>query len=195
MNAQDLNREVGVWRAVARLGDYKLKEVVWPEILLGAVIGGGGAALAVQATDLKARIDVMGVILPLAGTLLAVIFAALAIVVSLPSKSYLRMLEETEEGGMRRFLDPFLVAVGVQTVLFLAALAFRLFANNVAWWIEHVAFYILGFLFVFALLDVAALARQLVRHGILRAVDATLSDDSDDSARGNVAKLPERRGQ
>jgi hypothetical protein len=47
--------------------------------------------LAVQATDLKARTDVMGVILPLAGTLLAVIFAALAIVVSLPSMSYLRM--------------------------------------------------------------------------------------------------------
>jgi hypothetical protein len=192
VNLDDFDKKIGVWRAVARLGDYKLKEAVWPEAVLAVVIGGGGAALAVRGTDLKDRLDVMGDVLPLAGAFLAVVFAALAIVVSLPATSYLRMLQQTPEGGMRRFLDPFLVAVGVQVLLLLLVLGYRLFADSVSWLIEHGAFYFIGFLFVFGLLDIVNLARQLVRHGILRAVDASIEDDEDQTG-GRVRRLPERR--
>jgi hypothetical protein len=191
MTDEDLKKPIGVWRAVAGLGDYKAKHLIWPEGLLAAVIGGGGSVFIVRATTEADRIDAMGDVLPLAGAFLAVVFAALAIVVSLPSTSYLRMLEETPGGGMRRFLDPFLVAVGVQVTIVLLAVGYRLAAEHIPWWVEHAVFYAVGFLFVFGLLDLAALARALVRHGILRAVDATLPEDAAQGA--PVPRLEDRR--
>jgi hypothetical protein len=187
-----LRRPVGVWRAILALGDYRLKDALWPETALGLLIGGGGAFLVVRSTDVGERIGAMGDVLALAGALLAVIFAALAIVVSLPSTSYLRMLGETT-GGMRKFLDPFLVAVGTQIALLLLTLAYRFVADDVASWIEHAAFYVIGTLFVFGVLDVANLARQLVRHGVLRAADAAMAVDPEGEG-GDVHRLPDRRG-
>lgn len=185
--ADDLNQPVGVWRA---LGEFKLKEMV-PETALALLVGGGGAALVVRATDVADRADVMNEVMALAGAFVAVTFTALALVVSIPSTSYLRMLHETRDGGIRRFLDPFLLGVGVQITVILIALAFRLVAEDVAWWLEHAGFYVLGFLFAFAVLDLAALARQLVRHGILRAVDATIAEEEKEAA--DVRRLPGRR--
>lgn len=188
-----LKRPVGVWRAVLALGDYRLKEALWPEATLALIIGAGGSALIVRGTEVPARVDLMGEVLTLAGAFLAVVFTALAIVVSLPSTRYLRLLGETENGGMRRFLDPFLVAVGVQISLILLTIAYRFAARPVVAWIEHVAFYAIGALFVFGVLDLAGLARQLVRHGVLRAADAALEDEAREQ-RARVRQLPDRRG-
>jgi hypothetical protein len=188
MTLQDAAK-VGVWRAFA---ECKLGEVVWPEGLLALLIGGGGAGAAVFATKLSARVASTGDLLFLSGALLAVVFTALAIMVSLPSTSYLRMLNETPEGGMRRFLDPFLVAVGIQLAVVLLGLGYRLLAPHVGTWPEGVAFGTLGFLFVFGLLDIAALARQLVRHGIYRAADAAMSYEEESGRPSAVRKLPSR---
>lgn len=174
MGDSDLRRPVGIWRA---LGEFKLREAVWPEGLLAALLGGGGAALIVSATPVAERVGAAGDVLALAGAFLGVVFTSLAIVVSLPSTSYLRMLGQTPDGGMRRFLDPFLVAVGTQILIVLTAVAYRRLAGDVAPWIEHVAFYALGFFFVFGVLDIASLARSLVRHGVLRAEDAALAEE------------------
>lgn len=149
---EGLRRPVGVWRAVAALGDYRLKEALWPEIMLALVIGGGGSVLVVRSTGLAERTSTMNDLLFIAVALLAVVFAALAVVVSLPSTSYLRMLGETPGGGMRKFLDPFLVAVGTQIALVLLALAYRFVADDLAAWLEHATFYLIGFLLVFGLL-------------------------------------------
>jgi hypothetical protein len=197
MANDDLTRPVGVWRA---LGEFKLKDAMWPEGLFALVIGGGGSALVIGVTKLAERVGVIGDVLVLAGAFLAVVFTALAIVVSLPSTSYLRMLGETPEGGMRRFLDPFLVAVGTQLAVVFLAVAYRLVAGDVASWVEHVGFGLVGFLFVFGLLDIAALARQLVRHGILRAADAALEPNERErdhgvGGGGTVRPLPGRRGE
>lgn len=189
MTQDDLDRPVGVWRAV---GDFRLKDMLWPEGVLALLIGGGGAALILGAASLSSRTDIMGDVLALAGAFLAVVFTALAIVVSLPSNSYLRMLGETPNGGMRRFLDPFLVAVGTQVALILLCIAYRLVATDVPSAVEHGAFGFIAFLFVFGLLDIAALARQLVRHGILRATDAMLDANGHGGNGGEaqVRRLP-----
>ena len=189
---EGLRRPVGVWRAVAALGDYKLKDALWPEVVFAIAVGAGGPALIVRGTSVVERVGLMGDVLALAGAFLAVVFAALAIVVSLPSTSYLRLLGETENGGMRKFLDPFLVAVGTQIGLILLALAYRFGAEPVPGWIEHVAFYVIGTLFVFGLLDLAGLARQLVRHGVLRAAEAAM-DGRGAETDGRVRQLPDRR--
>jgi small-conductance mechanosensitive channel len=190
---EGLRRPVGVWRAVIALGDYPLKQALWPEAILALVIGGGGSVFIVRATTASERVGAASDVLVLAAALLGVVFAALAIVVSLPSTSYLRMLGETEDGGMRKFLDPFLVAVGTQIVLLLLAFAYSLAAEAVPWWVEHAAFYVMATVLVLGLLDIAGLARQLVRHGVLRAADAAVSEEEQRRA-GDVHRLSERRG-
>jgi small-conductance mechanosensitive channel len=186
--------KVGVWRAVAGLGDYKIKHLLWPEGIPAAVIGGGGAVLVARGTDVNARHDAAGTVLPLAGGLLAVVFAALAIVVAIPTSRYLAMLYQTPNGGLKRFLDPFLFAVGTQIAIVLLALGYTLGAGAVSWQLEHAAFYVLGFLFVYGLLDIAGLARSLVRHGINRAKDA-MHEAVEEESGGQVRQLdPQRRG-
>lgn len=185
--SSDLQRPVGVWRAV---GEVKLRDLLWPEGLLAVAIGGGGTVLAIGSTTPTARGSEVGDVLVLAGALLAVVFTALAIVVSLPSSSYLRMLAKTPGGGMRHFLDPFLVAIGTQISLVLLSVAYGLLASAVSSVIEHLAFGAISVLFVFGVLDIAALGRQLVRHGIFRAADAVL-DEADGQT--EVTRLSERR--
>jgi|SRR5215203_1760484 len=185
--------QVGIWRAFRALGHYRLVDALWPEVIFGLVIGAGGAVLAIQSTDTATRIGIAADVLGLAGVLLAVTFAALAFVVAIPSGGYLRLLGETNDGGMQRFLDPYLVAVGAQVGLILLAFGYRIFAETVSNPVDHVAFAGLGFLVVFAILDIAALARQLVLHGVLRAQEAVIETE-DTGAGGSVKRLPERRG-
>jgi hypothetical protein len=173
--------KVGIWRAVLSLGDLRVKQLLWPEGLPALVLGGGGAFLVVRATSLSTRVAATGNLVVLAGALLAISFTALAIVVSLPSSHYLRAMAQGQ-GGIQAFLDPFLVAVGTQLALILLAFGYQMFAAHVARPVEHACFYALGFLLMFGLLDVGALARSLVRHGILRSRAAVDELEDADSA-------------
>jgi hypothetical protein len=71
----------------------------------------------------------------------------------------------------------------------LLALAYPLAAESVSAPVEHAAFYVLGFLVVYGLLDVAALARSVVRHGIGRAKESVREAERE----GTVAHLEDRR--
>lgn len=186
---EDLAQPVGIWRA---LGEFKIKDALWPEGFFGLVLGAGGSVLVVTATKEVERASAVSTVLVLSGAFFGIVFAALAIVVSLPSASYLRMVQGTPGGGMRRFLDPFLVATGTQVALLLLSVAYQLLASHVSPSVEHVVFVLIGFLFVFGVLDIAGLARQLVRHGVLRAVDAELEVDHQEQSDGSVRRLPRR---
>ena len=185
--------KVGVWRALGRLGSYTVREFLWPEGVLGVVIGVGGSWLIVKGTSAADRVDAMGDVLALSGALLAVAFTALALVVSIPSARYIRKMAETPGGGMIRFLDPFLVAVGTQASILLGGFAYTLGAAHVPWQLEHAAFYTLSFLVVFGLLDVVALARSLVRHGLNRGIEALREGGGDAGA--DVRRIDDRRGE
>jgi hypothetical protein len=185
MSGQIPDLRVGVWRAV---GELKLRQLLWPEGLPSIAAGVGGGVLAIQATATATRVSAISSLIVLSGALLAICFTALAIVVSLPSSRYLRAMSEGE-GGMRVFLDPFLVAVGTQLAIILLALAYQLFAEHVARPIEHVSFCLLASLFVFGLLDIAALARSLVKHGILRSLAAASENVEDEHGGGDVRPI------
>jgi hypothetical protein len=180
--------KVGIWRAVLGLGDLRVKQLLWPEGLPALILGGGGAFLVVRATSLSTRIGATDNLVVLAGALLAISFTALAIVVSLPSSHYLRAMAQGQ-GGIQAFLDPFLIAVGTQLALIFLGFGYQMFAAHVARPVEHACFYALGFLLVFGLLDVGALARSLVRHGILRSRVAV---DELDETGGDVRALRAR---
>lgn len=166
--------KVGVWRSAARLGGLRLDEILWPEGLPALIFGAGGAVLLVRASSVSERVGQMDSIVQLGAALLAVVFTALAIMVALPSGRYLQALQndDPESDGMQRFLEPFLLALGVQLLVVVIALAYALGADAVSPPMEHAAFYVLGFLVVYGLLDVSALARSIVRHGIGRAVES-----------------------
>ena len=183
---------VGVWRAVGRLGSYTVRELFWPEAVFGVIIGVGGSVAIIRGTKLTDRIQSVGDVLTLGGALLAVIFTALALVVSIPSTDYIRKMADTLNGGILRFLDPFMVAVGTQVAVLLFGFGYRLAAAHVPWKVEHAAFSVLAFLVVFGLLDVVALARSLVRHGVNRGVEALSNSDTQDPA--NLRRLDDRRG-
>jgi small-conductance mechanosensitive channel len=187
----DLVPKVGIWRSVAHLGNYKLKDLLWPEGLPAIAIGIGGALAIVSATELSDRIAFMTTIAQLAAAFLAVVFTALVIMVALPSGSYLSALQKDDpwSNGMKDFLSPFLIAVGTQIAILLLAIGYGLAAQGVSESVEHIAFCVLGFLLVYGLLDIAALARSLVRHGILRARDAVREAEEDKK----VHSLPGRR--
>lgn len=184
--------KVGVGRALVGLLDHKARHLLWPEGLPAVIVGAGGAWLLTRATSLQQRVEVMGDLVQIAAAMLAIAFTALAIIVALPAGRYLRALQEDrpDGDGMRVFLDPFLVAVGVQVALLLSVISFGLAASVVSPTVERIWFCAIGFLLVYGLLDVVALARSLVRHGINRAVDAVREHDTDDA---RVAKLPDRR--
>jgi hypothetical protein len=182
--------KLGAWRSAARLGDYRLREVLWPEGLPALVFGAGGAVFLVGATSVSQRVAQMDSVVQLGAALLAVVFTALAIMVALPSGRYLQALQrdDPESDGMQRFLEPFLLTLGVQVAVVILALAYALAAPVVSAAVEHAAFYLLGFLVVYGLLDMVALARSVVRHGIGRAVEAVREAERD-----NVSDLERRR--
>lgn len=192
MNPSDRPKlKIGVWRAIGGLGNYRLKQLLWPEGLPALVIGVGGAVAILSATNTADRAHFMGTLVQLSGTLLAIVFTALAILVALPAERYLRALQrdEADSDGMRHFLDPFLVAVGTQIAILILASAHGLVASNLSRGVEHAVFCAIGFLLIYGLLDIAALARSLVRHGVLRAAEAVRAAE----AQENVHPLPERQ--
>ena len=188
-----MSKRVGLWRAVGRLKDMKAGELLWPELTSGLLIGVGGGVWIVDTTHLDGRLTLVSEMLPLAGALLAVVFAGLALVVSIPSQDYIRAMAQVPGGGIVRFLDPFLIAVGTQVGLILLAFAYQAGAKHVTPPIEHAAFYVIGFLLVLGLLNIVALARSLVRHGVNRGIEALAQDEGDAAEGEKVPSLGERR--
>lgn len=173
------------------MGNVKVRELFWPEGVSAVLLGVGGAIVILKGTSVTARLAVASDFLTLSGALLAVVFTGLALVVSIPSPDYMRKLAETPGGGMIRFLDPFLIAVGTQAALILVAFAYKLAAEHVPRVIEHAAFCVLGFLLVFGLLDVVALARSLVRHGLNRGIESQESSHAESVPRIDRRRLGE----
>jgi hypothetical protein len=185
--------KIGILRAVGGLANYQLKDVLWPEGLPALLIGLGGSIMVVRATKLTVRLSAVGSLVGLSAALLAVVFAALAILVALPASRYLSALAATKPdespSGFQRFLNPYLVAVGTQVTILLLAVAYGLVARRIPADVEHVAFYVIGFFFVYGLLDIAGLARSLVRHGVFRSEESATADEPS----GDVRRLRDRR--
>jgi small-conductance mechanosensitive channel len=186
--------KIGIWRAVGGLANYRLIDVLWPEGIPALLIGGGGSVLVVRATKITARAAAVASLVGLSAALLAVVFAALAILVALPASRYLTALAATKPdespGGFQRFLNPYLLAVGTQVSILLLAIAYGLVASRLPAHVEHAVFYVVSFLFVYGLLDIAGLARSLVRHGVFRSTEGS----SDATGSSDVHHLSDRRG-
>ncbi len=167
-----LRREFGFWPALGRL---RLSDLAAPEVWIGALGGTLGGILLVRFADRAERIAVAEDYLTLAGALVGVVFAGFALVVGLLSNEYLRWLE-TNRDGVKGFLSPFLVSVGLQVGSLILVIVYRAIAPQVpsAW--EKGIFIVLSVVFLLAVLDIVALARSVLMHGVARARGLTVDD-------------------
>ncbi len=161
-----LRREVGFWPLLARA---PVGQLLFSPEAIGAFLLTLGGYFAYRVTTVGDRVDAVGDFLVISGALLGIVFAALALVVSFFSDEYLRLLDEAPNGGVKVFLSPFMVAVGLQVGALFAAISYRIVATNLpgAW--EQWTFLATCFLFAYATLDVVALGRSVLLHALNRA--------------------------
>lgn len=178
-----LRRRVGFWNA---LGRQNLRSVAGLETLTALAVGISGSVWLLHVGNLEDRTILVNSYVGLAGALLGIVFAALALVVALFTTEYLRFLDEDGSGdGVIEFLSPFMIAIGLQIGVLLGAVAYGAGASHIpdkveAWWFGTVTT-----LFLIAALDVIALARSVVMHGVARAKLKTLA----------VTDIDERRAE
>jgi MFS family permease len=153
----------------------RLSDLAAPEVVFGAVIGVGLAVSLDLLSKPAERIAVAGDYLPIAGALLGIVFAGFALVIALMTDEYLRWLEDTDSGVIG-FLSPFMVSVGLQVGTLLGAVLFRATASHLPLSAEKWFFGVISVLFFVAALDIVALARSILMHGVARARGLKISD-------------------
>lgn len=162
--------DVGFWKSLSKL---RLGEL-WPEGLLAAAISAGISVGLLWRGDEAARYVTSGDYLLISGALVGVVIAGFALVVSLMSDKYAVWLDGQGD-GVRAFLQPFMVGVGLQIGALLAAVVYRALASLLPRHAEEAGFIIASFLFCYAALDVVALGRNVMAHGLTKAEAATIA--------------------
>jgi hypothetical protein len=167
-----LRREFGFWGSLGRM---RLSDLATPEVVAGVLIGAGLAAALDNVATRSARLAVAGDYLPIAGALLGIVFAGFALVIALMSDDYIRWLEETDS-GVTGFLSPFMVSVGLQVAALVGSVIYRATADQLPRTAELWFFGIISVLFFTAALDIVALARSVLMHGVARARGLKIRD-------------------
>jgi MFS family permease len=178
----NLRRRFGFWGVLGRM---RLADLKSPEIIVGVLLGVGLALLLNHLDSLSAIVGVAGDYLVISGALLGIVFAGFALVIGLLSDQYLRWLEQTES-GILGFLSPFMISVGLQVGALVSAILYRALAAHVPREARDWAFGIVSVLFFVAVLDVVALARSVLMHGVARAEGLKITDFEE--ARGRDRK-------
>jgi len=168
-----IRREVGFWPTLFnfRLGELLLQ----PEFFSSVIVGVGGGVGLLLITERTARVTTASDFLAIIGALLGVVFAAFALVISLFSDSYLKWLNKAPQ-GVRGFLAPFMFTIGLQVGTILLVVGYRATALEVPPKVEKPAWVFLCFAFTYSMLNIVALARAVLGHGITRARAAEIGE-------------------
>lgn len=160
----EVRREVGFWRAVGRM---RLRDVFSVETIASGLLGVSlGVGMTLLGT-LDARIAVAGLFVSVAAALVAIVFAGVALVTSLLSDAYLRLLQASDSGVLG-FLRPFLIAVGIQIATVLGAVGYVAMAPYIPIEVEPWLFGLVSVFFVASCLEVVVLMRSVFMHALLR---------------------------
>jgi hypothetical protein len=167
----NLNRkDFGFWKNIR---DMPAGQLFGIEGVFALVIGGVGCGFLIPHTKVTERATIAGDFLTLVGALLGVIVAAFALVITMLSNEYLLRLK-MHPRGFRIFLSPFMVNIGLNVGAIILIVAYRATASHLPATPEQVLFVIVGISFVFVLLNVVAIARNVLAHGATRAEAAEL---------------------
>ena len=164
MTALD-RKNFGFWYAVGHLTVWQLIGI---EGVVAALFGGAGGIYLARVTHVAARVSVAGDFLSIVAALLGVVFAAFALVIAFLSDSYMLQLRKNPK-GVRVFFVPFMINIGVDVGLVIGIVAYRASASHLTRTLDKSFFVFLTILFIYALLNIIALARNVMAHGITRA--------------------------
>lgn len=168
-----LNRsDFGFWKNAKEMSAGQLVGI---EGIFALLIGGVGCAALIPFTKVSERVTISGDFLTLIGALLGVMVAAFALVITFFSNSYLLQLK-SHPLGVRIFLAPFMVNIGFNVGAIIGAVIYRAAASHLPATIEQCFFVIMGILFIFVLLKIVAIARNVLAHGATRAEVAELEE-------------------
>lgn len=158
-------REVGFWTAVGRLSLSDLFSVeTFASLALGA--GLGVIMWAYGTTD--DRTGVASLYVSVVAALVAIVFAGLALVASLLSEAYLRLLRGNESGVLG-FFRPFMLAIGLQVATIVGSLVYVALAGIMPEQIEPWVFGAVSVLFFASAFEIVVLTRSVLMHALLRS--------------------------
>lgn len=165
-------REVGFWGAV---GQLRLKDLLTVEFAAALLLGGGFACWLYLGGTVAMRANLASNYLVVIAALLGIVFAGLALVVSLLSSEYLRLLQSSDS-GILGFFRPFVIAIGFQVFSILSTVFYLAFVGmlpadpeSVPAFIEPWIFGLISVLFVGSCLELVVLTRSVLLHAKLRS--------------------------
>ena len=164
MNRLD-RRKFGFWYIVF---EYKKSQLMGKEAIIALVIGGGGGVEVVRLTSVAQRIAITGDFLTLISALIGVVLAGFALVVAFLSESYTLQLQKNPR-GVRAFFALFMINIGVDVGFIIGVVAYRAVAVSLPHFVEKTFFVILAIVFIYAALNIVALTRNVMAHGVTRA--------------------------
>jgi hypothetical protein len=176
------------------LSESKLGDLLWPEGTIAAVAGIGGGVALHHFVTLSDRLGLVGDSLVMVATMLGIVFAAYALLIALFDREYVVLLAKAKD-GVKAFLRPFMLAIGLQVITLMLALTYRVTASALPKTAEFVVFLVWAFLFVYVMADVVALARNVTMHGLLRAEQIRLKDEREGGENGTTVRhMRDRHG-
>ena len=159
-----LRSEVGFWSAV---GHLRLRDLVSVEFAASIVLGAGLGVLLFQFGTLADRERAAGLFVAVVAALVGIVFAGVALVTSLLSDTYLRLLKASDS-GILDFLRPFMLAVGVQVATLISAVFYSALAPSIPAALEPWLFGVIAVLFCASCLEIIVLTRSVFMHAQLR---------------------------
>jgi hypothetical protein len=177
-------KKFGFWYIIV---EYKKSHLAGKEGIVALVIGGGGGIEVLRLTSVIQRIAITGDFLTLISALVGVVLAGFALVVAFLSDSYTLQLQKNPK-GVRAFFAPFMINIGTDVGLIIGVVAYRAVAASLPHIVERTSFVVLAVIFIFAALNITALTRTVMAHGVTRAELMTmdqLEKQLNDSDTGN----------
>lgn len=161
-----LRREHGFLAAFGALGPKGV--FASPEFMIGVPIGLTLTAAQIAWGDTGMRVATSTAFISIASALLGVVFAGFAMVVAFLSPDYQHFLQQSK-GGLKKFFQPFIVSIGMQCMSLLVSVFHLSLAAKMDFISEQVLFGIAAVLFCWNLLDIVALARNVLINATARA--------------------------
>jgi MFS family permease len=145
------------------------------EGVFGLVFAATATIGAHRFLDVKERVSIANDFLSTTTGLLGVVFAAFALVGALMSDGYTRILQRTK-GRVNSFFSPFIIVIGAAVGTILSTICYKAIAEHVPASFELPLFWTSVFLFLYTLLNVVALSRNIFAHGVTRAIVLEIED-------------------
>jgi hypothetical protein len=158
-------KKFGFWYAVF---EHKKLRLFGFEGLIALGLGTDGSLELVRLTSIAQRITIASDFLTFVSALLGIVLAGFALVVAFLSDAYTLQLQRSPR-GVRAFFAPFIINIGMDVGFVLGTVTYRASAPYLPLGLEKGFFVALSTIFVYATLNVTALARAIMAHGVTRA--------------------------